>query len=181
MTVDPTRRPVAAMRLAPGSAETGEILVTAGFDSIVRVFVRPLPPLPPFEDACLPRLPPLIREYAFQDLRANRPIPHTIFSYTSNAAINSIAICPTNPLHLAVGHDNGLSDLLCSQSPTGKVDILHRSSRHSRLDRLEAAQQVCEQEAPGPRRRHHEPRLEGKPRRVRIGKCRGRLGCIRRA
>ncbi|KAL7418018.1 hypothetical protein BDY24DRAFT_373801 [Mrakia frigida] len=79
IVVDPTRRPISAMRLAPAGFDTGEMLVTGGHDMIVRVF----------------------------DLRTSRSTPHTIHTLTSNSYINSLAICPTNTHQIVLGLDNG--------------------------------------------------------------------------
>lgn len=67
------------MRLAPAGFDTGEMLVTAGHDMIVRVF----------------------------DLRSSRTTPHTLHTLTSNSLINCLAICPTNSHQVVLGLDNG--------------------------------------------------------------------------
>ncbi|CED84390.1 WD40 repeat-containing protein [Phaffia rhodozyma] len=82
LNVDPTRRPISCIRLAPHGQLTPPCLLTAGHDSILRLY-----------DFRLPASSRATLSYSFLN-------PLT-------SPITALAVCPTNPLSCVLGLENG--------------------------------------------------------------------------
>lgn len=150
--VDPTRRPLSAMRLAPSSAIHGETLVTGGQDMIVRVYVSLL-----------------VSSFACSG--AHEPIRRPL-------GPSNPASCPAHPLPLYFQLIHQLTCHLPDQPPQLSRRLRQRIAW---LHRLAQGQQARQPQVLRSSGLNHVTRLEGELRRARERLLCRRLARERRA